>query len=130
MSFLEDLAVQLNTASVGVYPGTSATRTIYIAEMPDSPDAVICLYSRPGRPKDLHTDLQWPELHVEVRAATYSAAQSKAEAIDSALHGQHDIAFSGHQYIHIRALGVPAYLEKDDRGRTIFYQNFLVMKGA
>lgn len=35
MSFLEDLAIQLNTAGAGVYPGTSATKTIYIGEMPE-----------------------------------------------------------------------------------------------
>jgi hypothetical protein len=130
MSFLEDLATQLNTAGVGVYPGISSTRTIYIGEMPDSPDAVIALYARPGRAKELYCDLQYPELHVEVRAATYAAAQTKAEAIDSALHAQHDVALSAHQYLAIQALGVPAKLEVDGRNRTIFYQNFRIIKGA
>lgn len=130
MSFLEDLAVQLNTASVGIYPGTSSTRTIYIGEMPDSPDAVVALYARPGRAKALFCDLQYPELHVEVRAATYSAAQSKAEAIDAALHAQHDVTLSTHKYLTIRGRGVPCKLEVDGRGRTIFYQNFEIVKGA
>ena len=130
MSFLEDIAVQLNSIGVGVYPGTSSTRTIWIGEMPDAPDLCICLYARPGRAKALYCDLQYPELHVEVRAATYAAAQAKAEAIDSALHAQHDIALSGHQYLTIQARGVPCKLEVDGRGRTIFYQNFEVVKGA
>ncbi len=130
MSFLEDLAVALNTAGVGVYPGTSTTRTVYLAEMPADPDAVIALYARPGRPKALYCDLQYPELHVEVRAATYAACQTKAEAIDAALHAQHDIALSGHQYLTIQARGVPCKLEVDGRGRTIFYQNFEIVKGA
>lgn len=130
MSFLEDLAAYLNAQSVGVYPGTSSTRTIYISECPDAPDAVVTLYARPGRPKSLFCDLQYPELHVEVRAATYSAAQTKAEAIDAALHGLHDSALSTHKYLTIRALGVPAKLEVDGRGRTIFYQNFEIVKGA
>ena len=130
MSFLEDLATQLNTAGVGVYPGTAATRTIYIGEMPDSPDALICLTARPGRAKELFCDVQYPEMHVEVRAGTYAAAQTKAEAVDAALHGQHDVTFSTHRYIKIRALGVPAKLKVDGRNRTIFYQNFEVTKGA
>ena len=56
MSLLEDVAVQLNTAGVGVYPGTGATRTIFLAEMPATPDACIVLYlslihiSEPTRP--------------------------------------------------------------------------------
>lgn len=130
MSFLEDIAAQLNMAGVGIYPGTTATRTIYIGEMPDSPDACIALYARPGRPKELFCDIQYPELHVEVRAATYAAAQTKAEAVDTALHGLHDTALNGHQYLTIQALGVPAKLEVDRRNRTIFYQNFVVTKGA
>jgi hypothetical protein len=130
MSFLEDLAIQLNAAGVGVYPGVAATRTIYIGEMPDGPDLCIALYARPGRPKELFCDLQYPELHVEVRAATYSAAQTKAEAIDTALHAQHDLTLSTHKYLVIRAQGVPAKLEVDGRNRTIFYQNFVVTKGA
>ena len=130
MSFLEDLAAALQTAGVGVYPGTSATRTIYIGEMPDSPDACIALYARPGRAMALFCDLQYPVLHVEVRAATYSAAQTKAEAIDAALHGVHDTALSAHQYLTIQARGVPCKLQVDGRGRTIFYQNFEIVKGA
>ena len=130
MSFLEDIAIRLNSDGVGVYPGTSTTRTVYIGEMPSDPDAVIALYARPGRPKSLFCDLQYPELHVEVRAATYSAAQTKAEAIDAALHAQHDISLSGHQYLTIQARGVPCKLEVDGRGRTIFYQNFEIVKGA
>lgn len=98
--------------------------------MPDSPDLCIALYARPGRPKEMRGDIQYPELHVEVRAATYTAAQSKAEAVDAALHAKHDISLSGHQYIIVRALGVPAKLELDGRNRTIFYQNFTIQKGA
>lgn len=130
MSFLEDIATQLNTAGVGVYPGTAATRTIYIAEMPDTPDAVTVLYARSGRAKELLTDLQFPELHVEVRAATYTAAQTQMELVDAALHGLHDTTLSTHKYLFIQALGVPARLEVDGRNRTIFYQNFEVWKGA
>jgi hypothetical protein len=130
MSFLEDIATALNAAGVGIYPGTSSTRTIYIGEMPDSPDAVIALYARPGRAWETYTDIQYPELHVEIRAATYSAAQTKAAAIAIALHGQHDILLSGTKYLKIKALGGYTKLEVDARGRTIFYQNFEIVKGA
>ena len=130
MSFLEDIAIQLNTASIGVYPGTSSTRTIWIGEMPADPDAVIALYARPGRKWCRFTDIQYPELHVEVRAATYGAAQTKMWAVAFVLHGQHDIFLSGTKYIEIGALGDPCKLEVDGRGRTIFYQNFEIVKGA
>lgn len=130
MSFLEDIATQLNSLGIGVYPGTSSTRTIYIGEMPDTPDSVIALYARPGRAKELYCDIQYPDLHIETRAATYSAAQTKAEAIDAALHAQHDIILSAHKYLTIRGRGVPCKLEVDARNRTIFYQNFEIVKGA
>jgi hypothetical protein len=98
--------------------------------MPDTPDACIALYARPGRAKELFCDLQYPELHVEVLAATYAAAQTKAEAIDAALHALHDVTLSAHKYLTIRGRGVPCKLEVDGRNRTIFYQNFEIVKGA
>ncbi|HOC66121.1 MAG TPA: minor capsid protein [Methanothrix sp.] len=130
MSFLEDIATQLNSLGIGVYPGTASTQTVFIGYMPDSPDAVVSLYARPGRSKEVFCDLQYPDLHIEIRAATYGAAQTKAEAIDAALHAQHDITLSTHRYLLIRGRGVPCKLETDSRGRTIFYQNFEIMKGA
>jgi len=130
MSFLEDIATQLNSLGIGVYPGTASTWTIFVDDMLDSPDACIALYARPGRAKEVFCDIQYPDLHVEVRAATYAAAQAKAEAIDAALHAQHDQTWSAHKYLLIKARGVPCKLETDSRGRTIFYQNFEVTKGA
>ena len=130
MSFLEDIATQLNSLGIGVYPGTTSTQTIFVGTMPDTPDACISLYARPGRAKEVFCDLQYPDLHVEVRAATYGAAQTKTEAIDAALHAQHDITLSTHKYLTIRGRGVPCKLETDSRGRTVFYQNFEIVKGA
>lgn len=130
MGMLEDIAIYLSDLDIGVYPGTQATRTICVDEMPDTPDLVIALAARPGKRKDMKTDLQEPELHVEVRAATYLAAQAKAEAIDAALHGQHDTTINGHKYVLIQSLGVPCKLEVDSRHRTVFYENFRIMKGA
>jgi len=120
MSFLEDISTYLNNSSI----------TCHIGSMPADPDAVVVLYARSGRPKDLFCDLQYPELHVEVRAATYTAAQSKAESVDALLHALHDTDLSSHRYLEIQALGVPAKLETDGRGRTVFYQNFRIIKGA
>lgn len=130
MSFLEDIAIQLDSLGIGVYPGTASTWTIFVDDMLDSPDACISLYGRPGRSKEVFCDLQYPDLHIEIRAATYGAAQTKAEAIDAALHAQHDITLSTHRYLLLRGRGVPCKLETDSRGRTIFYQNFEIMKGA
>ena len=126
MSFLEDIAASLNSSGVGVYPGTSSTRTIYIGEMPDAPDALVCLYARPGRHPDLRNDARHPELHVEVRAATYSAAQAKMESVRSALIAIQNQELSGRYYMHVYPLGEPCKLEVDGRNRTIFYGNFEV----
>ena len=128
MSFLEDIAVQLDTSGVGVYPGTAATRTVYIGEMPDSPDAILCLYGESGHAKGMRIDIEYPDLKVQCRAATYAAAQTKAEAVDAALHRLHDTTLSGHRFIQIKALGVPYKLETDGRNRTIFNQRFEIQR--
>ena len=129
MSFLEDIATQLNSLGIGVYPSTTSAWTIYIDEMQDIPDACISLYARPGRGMELFCDLEYPELHIEVRAGTYNAAKTKAEAIRAALHGQHDMVWNGHKYLTIEGRGPPCVLERS-RGRTILYLNFKISKGA
>jgi len=43
MSFLEDISTYLNNSSI----------TCHIGSMPADPDAVVVLYARSGRPKDL-----------------------------------------------------------------------------
>lgn len=128
MSFLEDLAGKLNTAGVGVYPGTSSTRTIYIGEMPDTPDALICLYARPGRRPAMHSggDIRQPDLHVEVRAATYSAAVAKMAAIDAALHRTGNYTVGSVRYVSIQAIQEMVSLGRDGRNRSIVSQNFEV----
>ena len=128
ISFLEDIAVQLNSAGVGVYPGTSATRTIYIGEMPDSPDALIALYARPGRRPMMHSggDIRQPDLHVEVRAATYSAATAKIDAIDAALHRTGSFVVGATRYVSIQAIQEMAPLSRDGRNRSLVSQNFEV----
>jgi len=50
--------------------------------------------------------------------------------VDALLHALHDTDLSSHRYLEIQALGVPAKLETDGRGRTVFYQNFRIIKGA
>ena len=127
MSFLEDLAAVLNTAGVGVYPGTSATRTIYIGEMPDAPDAVLGLYDRSGRSSTLYSggELRKPELHVEVRAATFSAAVSKLEAVRAALQLYRGTV-NGTLYVSVIAIGEATPLGKDARNRTMRSMNFEV----
>jgi len=128
MSFLEDLATAMHAAGVGVYPGTSTTRTIYIGEMPDSPDALVCLYARPGRARTLYSggELRKPDLHVEVRAATYSEALAEMEAVCAALHRQGDMMINGTLYVSILAASEMTPLGKDARNRTIMSQNFEV----
>lgn len=130
MSFLEDLATTLNTSGVVVYPGTSATRTCFLGEMPDIPDLCVALYARSGRRRTLYWggELQNPELHVEVRAATYSAAVTKLEAVVAALHGQANVELNGHDYVYIFVLSEMTPLGKDGRNRTIVSQNFEIKK--
>ncbi len=132
MPFLEDIATQLNTAGVGVYPGTSSTRTIYISEMPDTPDALICLYARPGRSRVCHSggDIRRPDLHIEVRAATYSAAQSKIEAIDAALHRFGNETVGSTRFILVKAVNEMMPLKKDGRNRSLLSQNYEVLIDA
>jgi hypothetical protein len=132
MGFLEDLATQLNLVGIGIYPGTSATRTIFLSEMPDAPDACIALYARPGRFRICHSsgDIRRPDLHIEARAATYAAAQAKIVAVDAALHRFGNETVGSTRFILVKAANEAMSLGKDSRNRTIMSQNFEVLIDA
>jgi hypothetical protein len=132
VSFLEDLASVLNTAGVVIYPGTSSTRTCYVGEMPDSPDALVCLYARSGRARTLYSggELRKPDLHVEVRAATYAACLTKMEAVCAAIHLLTDTVINGTYYVSVLASQEMTPLGKDARNRTVLSQNFEVHLAA
>jgi len=132
MSYLEDIATYLDSLGIGVYPGTSSTRTIYIDEMPDIPDAVIALHGRSGRSRICHTggDIKRPDLHIEIRADTYTAARSKIAEIDAALHRFGNETVGDTRFILVKAVNEALSLGKDKRNRTIISQNFEVQIDA
>ncbi len=129
MSYLEDLAALLNSLNIGVYPGTTSTWTIFVDDMLDSPDACISLYGRPGRSRICHSggDIKRPDLHIEVRAATYTAAKSKLEEIDAALHRFGNETVGSTRFILVKAAGEIMLLGKATRNRTLLSQNFEVL---
>lgn len=131
MGFLEDIASKLNSDGVVVYPGSATTRTCYISEMPDAPDAVVCLYARPGRSRVLYSggELRRPDLHIEVRAATYGAAVAKMESVCDSLH-RFEGVIGARLFTAILAVSEMVSLGRDARNRAIISQNFEVRWAA
>mgnify|MGYP000884499006 CR=1 FL=1 len=132
VGYLEAVATYLNSKGVVAYPATAvATWPCFIHSWAATPDAVVCLYPRPGRESiDAFGGkrIRSPEMHIEVRGSPQGtpAAFNKMCEIGDALHNVGGITVNGIDIIVIRALGEVSNLGRDDKNRSIFSQNFVV----
>ena len=132
MGMLEELAQYLEDQGVGVYsPGDGETRDIFISHRPDTPSACSVLYEAPGRPRSF-LGYTFPELHVEVRGASYDYSGPRAviESIITALHGIMNQDIGDTRYQVIQARQEPFPLPMDDSHRPVLAVNFRVEKDS
>jgi len=124
-ALLDDIRAKLIAASVGT------TSNIFIGEMPDTPDACICLYEYAGSPPDLTHDsqeIEHPGLQVKVRNASYSTGRAKIESVVTALHLTANTTLTATKYLFIRANQSPFCLGRDASRRWEWVVNFTVSK--
>ena len=126
MPILEDFGDYLETQGVGTQGST-----IFIGEMPDSPDACTSLYLYSGAPavQAMGTAtgksvVDFPRLHVEGRAATLAAAEARVQAVYDKLHNLGSVTINAREYKQVMALQRPFQLGVDQNERALFACNF------
>ncbi|MFA7121452.1 MAG: minor capsid protein [Bacilli bacterium] len=128
---LADLAAYLESRGIG---STTATPpSIVTGFVPNVPDVCVILFEYAGRAPILTNDdrnLELPGLQVRTRAgrAGYSAAKTKAKAVEAALLDVQNTELSGTRYLSIVPTGAIALLEWEKGGRPVLVQNFTVRK--
>ena len=129
MATLDEIGTYLETQGVG----TQAT-DLFLRSAPDTPDACVAVLEYGGAPpvpKMGNTPgaviLERPRIQVRARAATYTAAETKAKAAWSALHWFVG-TLSGTVYYKIEALQSPFLLERDENNRFIVGFNCQIEK--
>lgn len=101
---------------------------LYYAEMPDSPDACVCIYDSGGMPPDPHQTYERPTVQVRIRGTKngYDAAHLRGQAIRDLLNGSYEETWNAARYIGIWATTDVMFIYFDDNSRPVFSVNFRI----
>jgi hypothetical protein len=124
MAWLTDLAEYLEDQSVGTV-GTS----IFIAHMPDSPNAAIAVYDAGGSSRPHGYDVPWEEhsFEIRVRSTGYAAAETLMGTVLSKL--DHKQAFAMNTTLNVQwvaPVAPPALLYYDEKDRAVWLGRFVM----
>lgn len=126
---LTDIAGYLVTQTVCTAIGTD----LFILEVPQYPDLCTMVFQYAGSPAGLTFDGAAEDrlsLQVRTRGSPDGlvAAEARAKAAQTALHGVANTTISSTFYQSIQALGGYMFIGNDEQGRPEFTQNFAVVK--
>lgn len=132
MSLLHDMAVYL-TSAAGLTPGTD----LFLGQMPDQPDELVCLYETGGRSPAKamgntagRAHAEYPRLQVVARGAQYGydSARALANRAFVLLDGLPHRSINGTMYHYGSALQSPFLLNVDEQGRPTIAFNVDIVK--
>ncbi len=129
MGMLEEVGNFLQGQGIGTQ-GTD----IFLGDVPqDAPEAAVAIFETSGLASQYVHGINgpaWnmPSFQVFTRAATYSAARSKAETIFKALSKITNQALDGILYMSIRPVQSPFSLGRDENHRPQIVCNYQVTK--
>lgn len=103
------------------------TTTIYMLEMPDTPNNLLGVFFAGGSPPVQAFDgraFERPSFQVRVRHENAATAIQWAEQVKDTLHGLNDVVVSSARFVDIMQTGDILPLGKDAKGRTELSINF------
>lgn len=110
--------------------GTLGTN-LFLAVMPESPDACVCIYDTPGLSPMMTMGssafaVEQPGLQVITRGARgdYPGARDKAKAVRALLAGIIETSISGIHIMRVEAEGSFLPMGEDQNGRPMISMNF------
>ena len=132
MALLDDLGSYLDTQVASLTLGTN----LFLGRLPDSPDSAVALYEYAGEIPvsvmggDALPILKRPRIQVLSRASTYSASRSQAITVWLVLEGILDQTINGTLYQRVEALQSVFPLERDTHERSVFVQNYRIIRNT
>lgn len=101
---------------------------LFVGQMPESPDACVCVYDTGGYPGEANFVYQRPTCQVKVRGnkGAYKVAHELAQSIRDTLHALHNETINDARYIGIWMETDVLSLGPDERQRPMFTINFRV----
>jgi len=127
---LDDVAALLVEAGLGAL-GTD----IYLARMPDSPDASLAVREYGGMAPayvfgGAAPTEEWPRIQLEARAGDYAAARLRIERAARALGAIRERDINSTRYHRLTPLGPPIPLGDDEAGRARIVVSFECAKSV
>lgn len=123
---VDDVAAYLATQGLGTV-GTN----IFAGFLPDSPNTCIAVSQRGGYAPIQPQSIERPALHVLIRGADHTTAETLANSVYTTLHRAWELTLGGRRYLYFRALTSPTFLYCDwstDPPNYIFSIDFIVTK--
>jgi len=99
---------------------------LFVSEMPETPDACVCVYDTGGFPPDPNHTYDHPSVQVRVRGAKgkYRDAYVRANDIKKLLHQTTNETADGSRYLGIFAGSDVLFVGYDDNHRPLLTVNF------
>ena len=127
---LDEIGSYLASGGVGTL-GTD----LFLGQLPDSPDAAVVVFETGGM-GSVHTMstgpgnaiAERPRVQVVARAATYSAARTKAHDVFLLLDGLRARTLGSTRYLWGQGVQSPFLLERDQANRTKIACNYELVK--
>ena len=125
-----DIMTILVGDGIGIFAGTSGW-SIYIGDMPEKPDTVVVIRDVGGEPLEgisvcPHT-IENVNIEVYVRDLTYNAAYVKINEVQETLN-KLQTTIGQVQYTRILRTDVPRFFGYDETRRSIWRQNYRIMR--
>lgn len=112
--------------------GLTFGQDLFVSEMPDSPDACVCIYDSGGGSPDADNAIEVPTVQVSVRGAKggYLAAHALITEIREFLHGLASTEINGARYLLIWAVTDVAHVGTDQNNRSMLTINLQIRRTA
>jgi hypothetical protein len=110
---------------------TGGLTDVYAGDMPDQPDAAICVKAYGGEAPDEDLGVEYPKIQIEVRDAKDTNAQvtyTRAYNAMKLLYSLRAVVIGTTHYYYIKADNGPNPIGRDAKGRMGYTVNFSVFK--
>lgn len=101
---------------------------LFINYYPDFPDFVVSIFDTEGKAPEVLLDgtkgIEFQNFQIRIRDKNNVYCEAIAFDIYQYLHGMNNFETENYYYYYIQANHSPAFLEKDEKGRSIYVLNF------